>query len=182
MGKYRTVIDNTPNVRSVARNLYCRCSSLTILSPPSDLNFFFFPKSVCFSIQKILRPSARVSLSMPHNVAVYRRFAHKSLTNRSENMNTGTMNTDEINMLNQFKPVATHSGRKKSTLNVNASRYLPMLSTGPGHSMSMLSEREKNCSDSTIFFKLFVACAPMSCEALKPKKAMTTTTAAAPNS
>ena len=64
-------------------------------------------------------------------------------------------------MLNQFKPVATHSGRKNSMLNVKPSRYFPMLSTGPGHSMLIFSDKEKNCRDSMIFFMLFVACAPM---------------------
>ena len=72
-------------------------------------------------------------------------------------ISAGTTNTDARKILSQLRPVATHSGLRKSTLNVKASKYLPRLSTGPGHLMSILSESEKNCKDSIIFFKLFVA-------------------------
>ena len=82
-------------------------------------------------------------------------------------------------MLNQLSPVDTHSGRKNSVLNVKISRYSPRRRTAIGHLTFVLNDNEKNCNDSTIFFKLFVACDPIICDALYPKNAKIVTTTAA---
>ena len=62
MGRYNTVMDNTPKLLREARKRYCLCNSLTILSPPLDSNVRLMPhKRPGLSIQYTIAPPSRRS-------------------------------------------------------------------------------------------------------------------------